>query len=71
MMRTLRLPDGGTFELPMPGSTKRYVENVTEPRHGLNGVALHGASAEPTPWVAIAIGAGLGGLLTWLLLRNG
>jgi len=71
MTSTLRLPDGGTFELPMPGSSKRYVENVTEPRHGLNGVALHGAVGGSTPWVAIAIGAGLAGIFTWLLLRDG
>ena len=71
MMRTMRLPDGGSFDLPMPGSPKRYVENVTEPKHGLRGMSLAGASGVPVPWVAIAVGAGLAGLFTWLLLRDG
>jgi hypothetical protein len=54
--RALKLPDGGTFDLPIPSG------------FGAPIFALNDAGAQQTPtWIVYAIGAGLGILITWVL----
>ena len=54
--RTLKLPDGGSFDLPIPNG------------FGAPIFALNDAGTRKTPsWIVYAIGAGLGMLVTWML----
>lgn len=56
--RRLYLPDGGSFDLQMPGG------RIAAPVHGV----LPSDSC-PSVWVPVLAGAVLGGLSTWLLLK--
>ena len=61
--RTLRLPDGGTIEIPLPGSNARFEMN---PVASLSFV--DGSSRLPTLLVGALVGAGIGiGLTVWYL----
>lgn len=54
--RTLKLPDGGTFDLPIPTG------------FGAPIFALNDAGARKSPtWFVYVLGAGLGILVTWML----
>ena len=55
------LPDGGSFDLPLPGSTGKLVER--------GGHVLTSASECPSVLVPVMIGAVLGAGLTWLVVR--
>lgn len=54
--RTLKLPDGGTFELPMPDG------------FGAPVFALNGALQDPRTrtWIAYLLGAGVGVFTIWI-----
>jgi hypothetical protein len=58
--RRLILPGGGTFDLPMPVGTGTY--------KGVSGAVVDSAEC-PSVLVPVLIGSGLGGLLTWLLVK--
>ncbi len=61
----LKLPDGGSFDLPTGDYGGRLEVN------GLGasgGVDLLAASSPPN-WPVIVVGAVLGGLFTWMLTR--
>lgn len=59
--RMLRLPGGGSLELPMPNDTRVFVNAPP---------VLSGAPPdEPSVLWPVLIGSALGGGLTWLLLR--
>lgn len=61
--RTLRLPDGGTMEIPLPGSNARFEMN---PSASLS--FADGSSRLPTLLVGALVGAGVGiGLTVWYL----
>lgn len=58
--RTLKLPDGGTLDLPIPS--------------GFGGpiFALNDAEVSPTrAFLPCLIGAGVGALVVWLVIRAG
>lgn len=59
--RTLWLPNGGTVEIPLPGSSARFEMNPVS-------LSLAGGSRLPTLLVGAVIGAGIGvGLTVWYL----
>lgn len=54
--RTLKLPDGGTFDLPIPAG------------FGAPIFALNDADTRKRyDWIVYALGAGLGVLIAWLV----
>lgn len=59
--RTLWLPNGGTVEIPLPGSSARFEMNPVS-------LSLADGSRLPTLLLGAAIGAGIGiGLTVWYL----
>jgi hypothetical protein len=57
----LVLPDGGSFDLPLPGSSAKLVER--------GGGVLTSPAECPSALVPVLIGAVLGAGLTWLVVR--
>lgn len=60
--RTLWLPNGGTVEIPLPGSNARFEMNPS------GSLAFADGSRLPTLLLGAALGAGIGiGLTVWYL----
>jgi hypothetical protein len=60
--RTLYLPNGGTMEIPLPGSTARFEMNPG------GALAFADGSRMPTLLLGALIGAGIGiGVTVWYL----
>lgn len=60
--RTLYLPDGGTMEIPLPGSNARFEMNPA------GVLAFAGGSRLPTLLLGALIGTGIGiGVTVWYL----
>jgi len=64
--RTLYLPSGGTFELPMPGNVRVSYPAPGKPFRGGFGV---GSAVAPVA-VAAVLGGAIAGLVTWALWRR-
>jgi len=59
-VRRLQLPDGSTFDLPLPAAAGRFAETT-------NPVPFTGS---PRMWLLpLGIGLAAGALVTWLVLR--
>jgi hypothetical protein len=61
--RRLLLPGGGSFDLPLPGSSGKFVETTP---------TLSGPECSNTAGVVVSavVGLAVGAGITWLLLRR-